>query len=175
MKQMIDDLLIFTRTRLGDALPVSFTPQNMGRICNDAVDEVRASYPYSLIDLRFEGDLRGRWDSGLIGQLVVNLLTNAVRYGSGQIVVEARARDGQVTVVVANEGNPIPERALPTLFDPLTRATSPDRSGMAAGMGLGLYICRCIATAHQGAISVESSQAGTRFTLQMPCSPSAPG
>lgn len=172
MKQMIDDLLIFTRTRLGDALPVSFTPQNMGRICSDAVDEVCASYPDALIDLRFDGDLRGRWDGGRIGQLIVNLLTNAVRYGSGQIVVEAHAHDGQVSAVVANEGNPIPERALPTLFDPLTRATSPDRSGMAAGMGLGLYICRCIVSAHQGTISVESSERGTRFTVQIPCSPS---
>jgi signal transduction histidine kinase len=38
MKQMIDDLLIFTRTRLGDALPVSFTPQDLGRICRDAAE-----------------------------------------------------------------------------------------------------------------------------------------
>ncbi|WP_245623806.1 ATP-binding protein [Paraburkholderia nodosa] len=94
---------------------------------------MRASYPDALIELRFVGDLRGRWDGGRIGQLIVNLLTNVVRYGSGQIVVEARAHDGQVTVVVGNKGNPIPERALPTLFDPLTRAPSPDRSGMAAG------------------------------------------
>ena len=172
MKQMIDDLLIFTRARLGDALPVGFTPQDMGRICRDAADEVRASYPDARIDLRLEGDLRGRWDGGRIGQLIVNLRTNAVRYGSGQIVVEARAHDEQVTLVVANDGNPIPERALPTLFDPLTRATSPDRSGTAAGMGLGLYICRCIASAHQGTISVESSDAETRFTVQIPCSPS---
>lgn len=82
-----------------------------------------------------KGGLRGRWDGGRIGQLVVNLLTNAVRYGSGQIVVDARAHDGQMTVVVGNEGDPIPESALPTLFDPLTRATSPDRSSMAAGAG----------------------------------------
>lgn len=66
----------------------------------------------------------------------VNLLTNAVRYGSGTIAVETDAHDGQMTVVVANEGNPIPEHALPTLFDPLTRAGSPDRRGMAAGLGL---------------------------------------
>ena len=175
MRQMIDDLLIFTRTRIGDTLPVDLTPQNMGRICRDAVDEVRASYPDALIDLRLEGDLRGRWDGGRIGQLIVNLVTNAVRYGSGQIVVEARGHDGQMTVVVANEGNPIPERALPTLFDPLTRATSPDRSGMAAGIGLGLYICRCIASAHQGTICVESSEAGTRFIVELPFSPSLPG
>ncbi|MCA8251531.1 HAMP domain-containing histidine kinase [Burkholderia multivorans] len=174
MKQMIDDLLVFTRTRLGDAMPIGPTAQNMARICTDAADEVRASYPDAQIELRFEGDLRGRWDGGRIGQLIVNLLTNAVRYGSGQIAVEARANDGQMTVVVDNEGNPIPERALPTLFDPLTRATSPDRSGMAAGMGLGLYICRCIATAHQGTISVESSERGTRFTVRIPCWPSLP-
>ncbi|MFT0174072.1 sensor histidine kinase [Paraburkholderia mimosarum] len=174
MKQLIDDLLIFARTRLGDTLPVSFTPQDMGRICSDAAEEVRASYPDARIELRLLGDLRGQWDCGRIGQLVVNLLTNAVRYGSGQIVVEARAHDGQMTVVVENEGNPIPERAFPTLFDPLTRGTLPDRSGMAAGIGLGLYICRCIASAHEGTISVESSEAGTRFTVQIPCSPSPP-
>ncbi|MEX3968500.1 sensor histidine kinase [Paraburkholderia sp. EG286B] len=114
---------------------MDFTSKDMGRICSDAADEVRAAYPDALIGLRLVGVLKGRWDGGRIGQLVVNLLTNAVRYGSGQIVVEARAHDGQVTVIVGNKGNPIPEHALPTLFDPLTRAPSPDRTGMAAGTG----------------------------------------
>ncbi|MEM5340201.1 HAMP domain-containing sensor histidine kinase [Paraburkholderia azotifigens] len=171
MKQMIDDLLIFTRTRLGDALPVSFTPQDIGRICRDAADEVRASYPNAHIELRLAGELRGRWDGSRLSQLLVNLLTNAVRYGTGSIVVEATGQDGQVTLVVSNEGNPIPERALPTLFDPLTRAGPADRRGTAAGMGLGLYICRCIASAHQGTIGVASSGNGTSFTVCLPCSP----
>jgi signal transduction histidine kinase len=48
---------------------------------------------------------------------------------------------------VSNEGNSIPEHALPTLFDPRTWVGPPNRSGTAAGMGLGLYICRCIASA----------------------------
>jgi signal transduction histidine kinase len=171
MKQMIDDLLIFTRTRLGDALPVSFSPQDMGRICNDAIDEVRASFPDAQIELRLAGELRGRWDGSRLGQLVVNLLTNAIRYGSGRVVVEAGAQDGQMTLVVSNEGKPIPEHALATLFDPLTRARTPNRSGRAAGMGLGLYICRCIACAHQGTIGVTSSESGTRFTVRLPYSP----
>jgi signal transduction histidine kinase len=170
MKQMIDDLLVFTRTRLGDALPVSLTPQDMGRICSDAVDEVRASYPDAHIELRLADELRGRWDGSRLGQLVVNLLTNAVRYGSGLVVVEAGARAGQMNLTVSNEGNPIPECALPTLFDPLTRVGTPDRRGTAAGMGLGLYICRCIAIAHQGTITVASSERGTRFTVRLPCS-----
>lgn len=171
MKQMIDDLLIFTRTRLGDALPVSLSPQDMGRICNDAIDEVRASFPNAQVELRLAGELGGTWDGSRLGQLVVNLLTNAVRYGSGTVVVEAGAHGGQMTLAVSNEGDPIPEQALATLFDPLTRARTPNRSGTAAGIGLGLYICRCIACAHQGTIGVTSSGSGTRFTVCLPCSP----
>nr|WP_255218960.1 ATP-binding protein [Paraburkholderia kururiensis] len=125
--------------------------------------------------MRLTGDLRGRWDGSRIGQLMVNLLTNAARYGSGGIVVEADGREEHVAVVVSNEGNPIPEKALPTLFDPLTRANSPERSGSAAGIGLGLYICRCIVKAHQRTIAVESSERGTRFTVHMPCLPSLSG
>ncbi|WP_069262048.1 sensor histidine kinase [Paraburkholderia nodosa] len=171
MKEMIDDLLVFTRGRLGGMLPVSISPQDMGRICSDAVDEVRASYPNAVIRPRFAGDLRGTWDGTRIGQLVVNLLVNGVRYGSGEVAVEAAGHDGHVTVVVSNEGNPIPESALPTLFDPMTRASLHNREGTAAGMGLGLYICRRIATAHDGTIGVESTEHGTSFTVCIPRSP----
>ncbi|WP_251031828.1 sensor histidine kinase [Paraburkholderia strydomiana] len=137
MKQMIDDLLIFTCNRLGDTLPVSFTSQDIGRICSDAVDEVRASYPDALVDLRLAGELRGKWDGSRMGQLVVNLLTNAVRYGSGRIVVEAAGHDGHVTIAVSNEGNPIPADALPTLFDPLTRANACLRTRLSRSRCIG--------------------------------------
>jgi signal transduction histidine kinase len=102
---------------------------------------------------------------------VVNLLSNAVRYGSGLVIVEAENHGDQTTLIVSNEGNPIPEHALPTLFDPLTRASLPNRTGTAAGIGLGLYICRCIAAAHQGAITVESTECGTAFTVRLPRCP----
>ena len=174
MKRMIDDLLDFTRTRLGDTLPVDFTPQDIGRICNDAVDEVRASYPDACIDVRLTGELAGTWDGARIGQLVVNLLVNAVQHGSGNISVNALGHGGQLTLVVSNEGNPIPAAALPTLFDPLTRASrSPRRSGPSSSMGLGLYICRCIARAHNGTIQAESTEDGTSFTVQIPRFPSS--
>ena len=170
VQQMIDDLLIFTRTRLGDFLPTRFSSQDMGRLCSDAIDEVCASYPDAKIDLRLAGELRGTWDGSRIGQLLVNLLTNAVRYGVGGVAIEAAGRDGQMTIAVSNEGNPIPPSAFPTLFDPLTRAQRPDHSGSAAGIGLGLYICRCIVQAHRGTIDVQSSEHGTTFTVRIPLS-----
>ncbi|WP_411828748.1 sensor histidine kinase [Paraburkholderia caribensis] len=60
-------------------------------------------------------------------------------------------------------------RALPTLFDPLTRAApSQHHKPITPGMGLGLYICRCIAHAHHGTIAVESDERGTVFTVDLP-------
>ncbi|AET93516.1 MULTISPECIES: sensor histidine kinase [Caballeronia] len=174
MKLMIDDLLVFTRTRLGDTLPVDFTPQDIGRICNDAADEVRASYPDACIDVRLTGELAGKWDGARIGQLLVNLLVNAVQHGSGNISVDALGHGEQLTLVVSNEGAPIPATALPTLFDPLTRASRSSRQrGPSSSMGLGLYICRCIARAHSGTIEAESVEGGTSFTVQIPRFPSA--
>lgn len=175
MKRMIDDLFIFTRTRLGDVLPIDPTPQDIGRICNDAADEVRATYPDALIEVRLAGDLAGEWDGARINQLLVNLIVNAVQHGSGEICVSAASRDGQLTLVVSNDGPPaIPADALPTLFDPLTRASSLSRrDGAAPGMGLGLYICRCIARAHSGTIEVESTEDGTMFRVQIPRFPSS--
>lgn len=175
MKRMIDDLLVFSRTRLGDTLPVDFAPQDIGRICNNAADEVRASYPDARIDVRLTGELAGEWDGARVGQLLVNLLVNAVQHGSGAIGMNAIGQGGQMTLVVSNQGPTIPVAALPTLFDPLTRANlSPRQSGPTSSMGLGLYICRCIARAHNGTIQVESTEDGTSFTVQIPRLPSPP-
>lgn len=128
---IVGTLVVFTRTRLGDTFSVDFSSQDMGRICNDSADEVRASHPDAQIEVRLTGDLIGRCDGAWIGQLLVNLLVNADQHGSGHIGVKVLGHDGQVTVVVSNEGKPIPARALPTLFDPLTReTTSPRRGGL---------------------------------------------
>ena len=175
LKRMIDDLFIFARARLGEALPVEFTPQDLGRIASDAAEEVRAAWPDARIEVCLTGDLAGRWDGARVGQLLVNLLVNAVQHGSGKICLSAAGQGEQMTLAVSNEGDPIPARARPTLFDPLTRANpSPGRSAMVSGMGLGLYICRCIACAHHGTIRVDSAKDVTTFTVQMPRFPSSP-
>lgn len=167
MKRMLDDLSIFTRTRLGDSLPVDFSDQDFAQICSDSVAEVRAAYPEAQTDMPLIAALTGRWDGARVRQLLVNLLVNAVQHGSGGVTLEVSSRDADVTVVVSNSGSKIPADALPTLFDPLTRAR-PLQTQHDGSMGLGLYICRCIAQAHGGGITVESTDHKTIFTVHMP-------
>lgn len=169
MRSLVDDLFVFTRTRLGDTLPIEPTEQDFGRICAGAVEEVRAARPEAHIQLQLTGDLGGMWDGARINQLIVNLLTNAIEYGCGSASVRATGDDRRVVLAVSNEGPPIPATALPTIFDPLTRAgPSSEPKRATAGIGLGLYICRCIANAHHGTISVSSEDIETVFTVEIP-------
>jgi signal transduction histidine kinase len=169
VKTMIDDLFIYTRTRLGDKLPVDPTQQDFGRICRNAVDEVQAACPSARIELEATGELGGFWDGAKLSQLVVNLLTNAVNHGSGVIRLSVGGDEQQVVLKVSNEGPSIPADALPTLFDPLTRASaSGEQKRASSGMGLGLYICRSIAQAHNGTIDIYSSDIETAFTVKIP-------
>ncbi|WP_246641516.1 sensor histidine kinase [Paraburkholderia edwinii] len=169
MKHMIDDLLVFTRARPGDTLPVDFAPQDIGRICNDAADEVARHIRTHASTCASRASLPAGGTAAVLGQLLVNLLVNAVQHGSGNIAVSALGHDEELNLVVANEGAPIPAAALPTLFDPLTRANrSPRPSGPSSSMGLGLYICRCIARAHNGTIQAESTGGRTTFTVHIP-------
>ncbi len=168
-KILIDDLFIFARTRLGNALPVQPDRCDLERTCHGAVDEVCATHPDAHIRVKARGNLTGICDGERIHQLVVNLVANAVQHGSGPVGVEAIGDNEQITIAVSNGGTPIPARALPTLFDPLTRALPPSETRRASpGMGLGLYICRCIAHAHNGTIDVRSDQDQTVFRVTLP-------
>jgi signal transduction histidine kinase len=169
MRRMVDDLLDFARIQLGDTLPINVSPQDAGRLCSDACDEVSASYPQVKINVCLEGDLAGEWDGDRVSQLVINLLVNAIQHGQGAIHLSARGEEDSVIVVVENEGKPIPEQLVAHIFDPLTRTySSPERRGTAAGVGLGLYICKCIVQAHGGRIGVRSIDASTEFTTVLP-------
>ncbi|MFY3549556.1 ATP-binding protein [Achromobacter insolitus] len=176
MKRMIDDLLVFSGSRLGAPLPLELTRQDMGRICQNVIEEINVLFPHVSVRLNHEGETAGTWDAGRIGQLFFNLLSNAARYGKGGIDLIVTGQAEGVEVVVANTGNPIPRSAFPTLFDPLTRVLAiPNEGGMAAGIGLGLYICRSIVMAHHGAIEVESDDFGTAFTVRLPLNSGAAG
>jgi signal transduction histidine kinase len=172
MSGMIHDLLDFTRMRLGAGMPLSVTPMDLGRLCQEVVAEFRAAHPERTLHFESAGDLGGQWDPARLRQALSNLVGNAIEHGhtSGAVEVLATTEDATVVVKVANPGPVIPSTALPTLFDPFIRVPSPVTSTRRrGGIGLGLYIARQIVIVHGGTIAVASSEAtGTVFTVRLP-------
>lgn len=170
MTRMIEDLLDFTRTRLGGGMPVSATRTDLQDLSRDVLDEFRAAHPHRLLRFEAVGDTSGEWDAARLRQVVSNLVANAIRYGDDASTVDvfARGDESDVLLAVKNQGPPISLSALPTIFDPFVRA--PDAATKNhRGVGLGLYIARQIVIAHGGTITVTSDETmGTVFTVRLP-------
>jgi len=167
MERMIHELLDFTRARLAGGIPVRPEPLSLDKPLARVVEEFQASHPTRLIVAKVEGDVRGSWDESRLGQLLDNLVGNAVQHSPEDTPVEVKVvgmPDG-VTLTVRNEGPPVPLEERATLFEPFKRG----KRASGDGLGLGLYIARQIVVAHGGRISVESGVGlGTRFIVWLP-------
>ncbi len=173
MNRMVSDLLDFTRTRLGAGIPVTKKPMDLASVCLQVIAELQRSHPKTPLCFKPSGDLRGEWDSDRIAQVVSNLVSNALQYGeTGKPVgIEVREQGPEILLKVHNEGLPIPETALNTIFMPMARYQAggkcPDKNSQ--GLGLGLYIASEIVMSHGGDIDVESNEvSGTTFTVTLP-------
>jgi sigma-B regulation protein RsbU (phosphoserine phosphatase) len=106
-------------------------------------------------------------DRSRIGQLISNLIGNALTHGAPEkpVRVFASTGNGVFELWVANAGEPIPQAAMEHLFQPFFRGQV--RASL-QGLGLGLHIASEIAKAHDGTLSVKSTADETRFTFVMP-------
>jgi signal transduction histidine kinase len=104
-------------------------------------------------------------DSDRLEQAITNLVGNAVKHGpaEGVISVGVATANGRARVTVSDEGPGIPEEHRETLFGRGVRGSSD-----APGSGLGLYIVRVVAEAHNGQAFVEPTDGGTRFVIDLP-------
>jgi signal transduction histidine kinase len=175
MKGMVKDILDFTQTAFGVALPITPAPADLAEITRDIVGEIATLHPDSKLHLTCEGELSGRWDAARIGQMLANLIANAVQHGApARPVSVAVTGDAEtVSVRVHNEGPPISADAQQNLFSPLRQEPTPevDRQAGSSGLGLGLYITKAIAVAHGGSVQVASGEDGTTFWVQLPRTP----
>ncbi len=171
MRAMVDELLDFTQTSLGTRLPITRAPCDLQAVCTEVVAELEALHPERRIQLAFEGDLAGKWDAGRVGQMVSNLVRNAIQHGNElPVTVTVKGGTDAVSIDVHNRGRPIRPQSLAALFEPLgqTQDMGSDRHSGSSGLGLGLYIARVIAVAHGGALDVVSSEeGGTTFTARL--------
>jgi signal transduction histidine kinase len=173
MERMINDLLDYTRTRLGAGMPVKPAPLDLAAVCFELVAEYRAAHPRREIEFRTNGDLNGVWDSDRVRQAISNLIGNALQHGAADfpVTVSLRGETSGVFIDIHNGGDPIPPGELPKIFDPLIRGSSAEhpKRNRPGSIGMGLYIAREVAKSHGGRIDVTSTaEDGTSFTIHLP-------
>jgi phosphoserine phosphatase RsbU/P len=167
MGGLIDNVLDFARGRLGAGIPLDLqTGAQLTPVLQQVVSELRLGADDRQIETDFNLPTPVRCDPTRIGQLVSNLLGNALTHGAeGEPVRLHASEDGGVlTIWIANTGAPIPPLAMERLFQPFFRG---EVRRSLQGLGLGLHIASEIAKAHGGTLEVNSSKAETRFTFQM--------
>ncbi|MEK1925792.1 MAG: GAF domain-containing sensor histidine kinase [Rhizobium giardinii] len=167
MSGLIDNVLDFARGRLGGGIPVEQADRvPLKPVMEQVVAELRMANPGRAIEAEFAEALV-RCDEGRIGQLLSNLIANALTHGDPATPIRARSTiaDNCFVLTVANAGEPIPEAVLKDLFKPFVRASA---KANLEGLGLGLYIASEIAKTHNARLSVSSTPEETCFTFRMP-------
>jgi two-component system sensor histidine kinase VanS len=108
-------------------------------------------------------------DADKMARVFNNILKNAIAYSyeSSVIDISAKQQDKNIGITFTNQGNPIPQAKLDSIFEKFYRLDSA-RSTNTGGAGLGLAIAQEIVTAHGGTISVESNIENTTFTVKLP-------
>jgi len=172
LSRLTNDLLDLSRIESG-AVKLNLQPVDMAELIREALGsfETQIRERGMLVELDLPRDLPAvRGDADRLYQVMVNLVSNAIRFNrpQGKIGVAARTSDGWLQVEVTDTGAGIPEDQLPYIWERFHRA-DPSRAREEGGTGLGLAIVRSIIAAHGGTVSVRSVVGeGSAFSFALP-------
>lgn len=167
LTRLIDDMLDVSQIQHGK-LSIRRGRCDLSAMLKRVVGEMQGQRSDVTITLQADCvDLVGEWDEFRLEQVVVNLLTNALRYGAGKPVrVELNQLPGAATIRVSDQGVGIAPDDRARVFEQFVRVGDRLRT---PGLGLGLYITKQLVEAHGGTISVESVLGeGSTFTVALP-------
>jgi PAS domain S-box-containing protein len=166
MARLIDDLADVVRLEEGH-LPLQREPLDLVELAREcAAAATQQSVRHAVRVEAPDAPVCGEWDGVRLGQVVENLLGNALKHGGeeGEVVVRVEERAGEALISVQDFGPGIDPDHLPHLFDRFYRANT-----RSSGLGLGLYISRILVEAHGGRIWAESRPGhGSTFTVALP-------
>jgi len=167
---LVRDLTDVTRLQSGK-LTIAWDVVDLAALAARVVSVARDLPPGHRIRLElFAESARVRGDAGRLEQVLFNLLTNAFTYAPGDAPIDVRLRreGGEIALEVRDYGRGIAADQLPHLFARFYQVMLPDRLAR-GGLGLGLFICHELVTAHGGRIEVASAEGeGTTFTVWLP-------
>jgi len=166
---MLDEVLVIGRTEAG-MTAIDLRPMDLVDMMADLVEEISLGVG-TQHELRFcshEEIFPVRMDEGLLRQILLNLLTNAVKYSpvGSHIELDLRKEGERIVIQISDEGVGIPADDLSRLFEPFYRGKNTNHI---PGTGLGLTIVKRSLDYLQGSIRVDSQErVGTTFTVEIP-------
>lgn len=169
--ELIDNVLDFARGRLGGGVTLTRDAKApLTPVLEQVVAELKSISPGRDVRERFDIAEPVDCDRVRLGQLLSNLLGNALTHGSRSepVWVQADTDGHALRICVVNGGTPIDAATMERLFQPFFRGEIRPNQ---VGLGLGLHIASEIARAHGGELTVNSDARETRFTFLMPLTP----
>lgn len=162
MGRMVEQMLTFAQARVGELRPER-QRTDLVEVCRQLLEELYLLHEGPPVVLHAGAAQVGQWDPVLLGQLVQNLVANALEHGAPPVRVSITGDADAATLDVrnANRGGPIPPEELRSIFEPYTTRT-------AGHLGLGLHIAKQIARAHGGHLEARSDASGTILSLRLP-------
>ena len=178
LTRLVDDLVDVSRIRAGK-LNLQIEPLDMAALALDVVEEQRLAHDDRRIQVELQGGASAmvRADADRIRQVLLNYLTNALKYSAQQqpVVVRVTTEDTEtatpvVRVAVRDKGPGIPSKELGQVWELFHRVPGIEvLSGSGVGMGLGLHISRELVERHGGSVGVTSKVGkGSTFWFTLP-------
>lgn len=165
---LIDSLLDVSRIGAGK-LALQKVDINLYDLLNDILQHFQMEFKEKGCAISLAGDTKiiGHWDKLRLEQVIVNLISNAIKFGAGKpIAVKAFVENGKAKFTVRDMGIGISKENQTRIFERFERAVSINSFG---GLGLGLYIVKELVETHGGHISVESELGeGAMFIVELP-------
>lgn len=170
MVQLVEELISFAQLESGGET-VRAEDVDVGEVVDEALQAVRGEADDRGLELRVEAEGAGsfRTDPRMLRQMLVNLLTNAVKYTrEGSIVVRAYRREEALELQVEDTGVGISEGDQRKVFEAFWQAEHPNTRSY-GGTGIGLSLTKRLAAALGGEVAVESVFGeGSTFTVRLP-------
>lgn len=169
LNRLVEDMLDISRLKTGK-LNIEVSEFSMEDLIKETLESLRPQFNlagYQDPLFTHEGPMNGTWDRMRMGQVLINLLTNSMKYGNQKnIEIHAKGIENRIRVCVSDKGIGISQEDQARVFDRFERAIP---ASEVSGLGLGLFIAKQIVRAHGGNIWVESElNQGSTFVFEVP-------
>jgi PAS domain S-box-containing protein len=167
LADLVNELLDLAKLQRGE-IEIRLEPVPLASLSRQVLESMPTPKDRS-VELRVQDDVVALADSHHLDQVLLNLFTNAFRYGGPEVMLEAEAAESAVVLSITDNGPGVEKDLVPHLFDPFARGST---SAEAGGCGLGLAIVRGLVEASGGEIWYEVLEpTGARFCIRLPRPP----